>query len=411
MSKPPNKKCTSVYSDWLQRVVKNPSKITKEEFSVLVPSKMTRGEYFNCVDYFKTVLSGPKTKKEEQDAEEATKRRVYTPDPKCNAVVQKWISEYVKDTHNITEDEIQVILKKNISRNLLFKCLRFIQSQNSIKLTMPKSLSDKRFLIPLATIKQIISNLRGGKKIDPILTTPGIFTSKKMLTNEFGNKLSIMDLFIKYFDEQFHGDQKDVDLLLLESQLPCKQQQFELQVLGENGLTGKVRTWLEEVEAGDLDQDGIDISLSSVAQASSSFSELHENWDTANLLYEKGIPIAYKEGKERSLTSCSDMMQTVKEALDDPKNKDKDPKKIQIDTWKEIRDHLDDVNRKLKEKPLEPLKLVKQAEKKESKGVLGSFDEMYGNDPPEPTAEGQGRTRRRRRKSNKTKARKMRSRR
>ena len=94
------------------------------------------------------------------------------------------------------------------------------------------------------------------------------------------------------------------------------------------------------------------------------------------------------------------MMKLVDEALDDPANKDKDPKQIQIDLWKEMKRHIDSVKSQVESRRNEPSRLLKQAEKNES-NPFSALD-----NPPEPT--GQGRTRRRRRKGNKTKARKIR---
>lgn len=279
---------------------------------------------------------------------------IYAPDKYCNTIVAEWINKYVKDLKDIKEEEINFILnKKIISRYNLFKCLKFFKDKTGRQINIPKSLSDKRYLIPISTIKQIIKNLSNGKEIPEILTTKNIFKSEKISTDILKSEWSIMDLFIHYFDKQFYGDKKDIDLLVLESSLPCKQQHFELTILGEHGLAGKAKGWLQQIKNKELDQDNLDILLETIAQNSLSFADLHENWDGMNLIYDRGIPIGFIEGKERSLTTCSDIMKFVKEALDNPANKGKDPKQIQIDTWKEIKEHLDEINSKIKSKDID----------------------------------------------------------
>lgn len=261
--------------------------------------------------------------------------------------------------------------------------------------------------LPLTTVQRLISNLSQGLKLDRVLTDP--------IIQDGTVKVSFMDLFARQIASDFKGDQQKIDLLLLESELPCKQQQFELQFAGsgvEGSVLGKLKAQLENLKTGDLDQEGFKMFVDGTIQMLAvSFSALHEEWDRDNLTFEKGVPVKFsRDDNERSMTACTHTMALVKKALDDPKNSGKDPRQIERQVWNGIKMHIDETKRELagrqraterqmeRDQALEAKRLAAIANAKESSFGLGP-------NPPEPT--GQGRTRRRRRKGNKTKARKV----
>jgi hypothetical protein len=412
MSNPPNKKCTSVYSDWLKRVVNNPAKITKEEFNVIVPSKMTRGEYFNCVDYFKNrdLSHSEANKVEEKMNEQQTNRYIYAPNKKCNAVVRNWLDNYVKDPLYITQEELENVLKRGVTRKELFTCLDFFRGFG-VKVGIPDFLyekDEKTIALPLyqepwspslKKIRMLVDNLNENKPYPKILTDKSFSFLKR---NAFGNPMSILDQLIFKIDKRFSGDEEKFNLLFLESELPCKQQQFQFQFDGitNGGFFTTLKERIEQYNRGDIDDESMNqLITNSLDNIVETFANLHQDWDGQNLIYKRGVPISFKPTKDRKLTQCSDMMRLVDEALDAPENKDKDPKQIQIDLWKEMKEHIDSVKSQIESRRNEPSRLVREAEKNESNPFSGL------DNPPEPT--GQGRTRRRRRKGNKTKARKV----
>lgn len=261
--------------------------------------------------------------------------------------------------------------------------------------------------LPLATVQKLITNLSQGLKLDKVLTDP--------IIPDGTGKVSFMDLFARQIATDFTGDQQKIDLLLLESELPCKQQQFELQFAGtgvEGSILDKLKAQLENLKNGDIDPEQFKMFVDGTIRMSAvSFSGLHEEWDGDNLKKEKGVPVGFsRDDNERSMTACTHTMGLVKQALYDPRNSGKDPRQIERQVWNGIKMHIDETKRELAGKQratqrqmerdhvLEAKRLAAIANSKESSFGLGP-------NPPEPT--GQGRTRRRRRKGNKTKARKV----
>lgn len=254
---------------------------------------------------------------------------------------------------------------------------------------------------------------------------------------------NLLDLFCKEFILRWNNTKNYFNILLLESQLPCRQQQFSTSnaVYDESFKTFKQSVANGDLEESDSPEMGtVEFSLNQNARTIvEAFIVTHEDFDRQNLIFRDGVAVRFKDkAYERSLTECSALMNDVNTALDDPKNRGKSAIRVKLNVWEKVADEYKKARSKalgiaergaqerlfaeqrLKSEAKLPLVLAEQerrakdpsrqkpTEEAESSGQGGIFDQMYGN-PPEPS--GQGRTRRRRRKSNKTKARKMRSRR
>jgi hypothetical protein len=266
------------------------------------------------------------------------------------------------------------------------------------------------YSLPISTAKLILENLRNELPLDKVLTDP-------IIDGE-----SFMDLFARHLVTDFRGDKQKADLLVLESELPCKQQQFELQFIGTNvkgSIVDRLKSQLDNVKTGELDKAGFkDFTEGTARMLSASFSGLHEEWDDKNLTRQSGVPVGFiRQDKERGMTACSHMMGLVKKALDDPMNRGKNPRQIENQTWRQLKLHIDETKNALEAKQRATIRQIEREEalrKKQLARQANSQESSFGlgPDPPEPTGQGK-RTRKHRRKGkkNKTKARKMRSRR
>jgi len=250
---------------------------------------------------------------------------------------------------------------------------------------------------------------------------------------------NLLDLFCKEFILRWNNTKNYFNLLLLESQLPCRQQQFSTSnaVYSETFEETKKRVANGDLEESDSPEIGtVDFSLNQNARTIvEAYIVTHEDFDKQNLVFRDGVAVRFKDkAYERGLTECSALMNDVNTALDDPKNKGKSAMRVKLNVWERVADEyrrarskaLSVADKGAQERTLAAQRLKTEAalpgflaeqerraqdptrqkptEKAESSGQGGIFDQMYGN-PPEPT--GQGRTRRRRRKGNKTKARKV----
>lgn len=262
------------------------------------------------------------------------------------------------------------------------------------------------YSLPISTAKLILENLRNELPLDKVLTDP-------IIDGE-----SFMDLFARHLVTDFRGDKQKADLLVLESELPCKQQQFELQFIGTNvkgSIVDRLKSQLDNVKTGELDKAGFkDFVEGTVRMLSTSFSGLHEEWDSDNLTRQSGVPVGFvRPDAERSMTSCTHMMGLVKKALDDPFNQGKDPRQIENQVWRQLKLHIYETKNSLEAKQRATIRQMEREDvlrKKELARQANSQESSFGlgPDPPEPTGQGK-RTRKHRRKgkSKKTKARKI----
>jgi hypothetical protein len=250
---------------------------------------------------------------------------------------------------------------------------------------------------------------------------------------------NLLDLFCREFISRWNNTKNYFNLLLLESKLPCRQQQFSTSnaIYAETFEAFKKKVASGEFEESDSPELGtVKFSLEQNAQTIvETFIVSHEEFDKINLVFRDGVAVRFRDkAYERSLTECSALMNEVNTALDDPKNKGKSAMRVKLNVWERVAEEyrkarskaLSVADKGAQERTLAAQRLQHEAtlpklvaeqerraqdptrqkptEQAESSGQGGIFDQMYGN-PPEPT--GQGRTRRRRRKGNKTKARKV----
>ena len=139
--------------------------------------------------------------------------------------------------------------------------------------------------------------------------------------------------FIQRWDKE--KSENYYNLLLLESSLPCKQQQFEEQT--KRSLI-RLRKLKEEYNAGnfaalskdDESESGVDFqTIDSANLMALQFNSLTEDGQRDNIVFERGVGISWKPDQERDMTDCTTLMSLVKQALDeDAKRANREDKQL-----------------------------------------------------------------------------------
>ncbi len=200
------------------------------------------------------------------------------------------------------------------------------------------------------------------------------------LTDIGGKRTNFFDLVCLIMKKRWELIEKRSEgyynLLLLESSLPCKQQTFEEALLynlnalrrfkedfNEGGIPEKSELPIDEdgnyeelryredkknpIVPINLAENGIDFyGLMNANQIAATFIDLKEDWDRGNIIFERGVGIAFRPGTERGFTDCTILMSLVKEELDrDANSQKKGPLTpghiLRLRVWNKQKDVLD----------------------------------------------------------------------
>ena len=181
---------------------------------------------------------------------------------------------------------------------------------------------------------------------------------------------NVLNLMTDMFIENWGVHSKEYyDLLLLESSLPCKRQQFEVLVLSRKRLILSLVSYLnrikERLNNGDLTLKEADVGVKRRISAETfSLNELAEDWDKDNLTFERGVGVKYngsihpdtgRPGNEREMTKCTSLMALVKRALDEDGGRSRSARipvrpghEIRWSVWNEQKNIYDSFKRKSK---------------------------------------------------------------
>jgi hypothetical protein len=164
---------------------------------------------------------------------------------------------------------------------------------------------------------------------------------------------NVLEFLVSVFVETWGARSENYyNLLLLESSLPCKQQQFEILILSRErtviSLVRQLNNIKESLESGELELEDADVHAERRVRAvCMSFNVLHEEWDNYNIIFERGVGVGWtREDKERLMTDCTILMSLVKEKLDrDANSQKKGPLTpghiLRLRVWNEQKDVLD----------------------------------------------------------------------
>jgi len=147
-----------------------------------------------------------------------------------------------------------------------------------------------------------------------------------MVTERDGTtKTNYITLLYLAFIQRWEKDKSEeyYNLLLLESSLPCKQQQFEEQTKRSLLRLKQLKTSYDKKEIAALSKDdetqsGVDFqTIGSADLMALQFNSLTEDGQRDNIVFERGVGIVWKPDQERDMTDCTTLMSLVKQALDE----------------------------------------------------------------------------------------------
>lgn len=203
---------------------------------------------------------------------------------------------------------------------------------------------------------------------------------------------NVLNLMTDIFIETWGGKSKEYyNLLLLESSLPCKQQQFEVFVLSRKpdilslvSFLNRIKKRLNSKELT-LEEADEPVTIRLTAETMA-LNTLAESWDNDNLTFERGVGVGYngkihpdtgRRYNEREMTDCTTLMALVKQALDEDVAHAKRERRpltpgheIRLRVWNEQKGIYDSFKRKVERKKEEMGKvLVKQLDPESAFGI------------------------------------------
>jgi len=206
---------------------------------------------------------------------------------------------------------------------------------------------------------QIFYTLNGDSDEFPVEWTDRSYLP--MVTERDGTtKTNYITLLYLAFIQRWDREKSEnyYNLLLLESSLPCKQQQFEEQT--KRSLI-RLRKLKEEYSAGnfaalskdDESESGVDFqTIDSANLMALQFNGLTEDAQRDNIIFERGVGIFWKPDQERGMTDCTTLMSLVKRALDEDVAHAKRERRsltpgheLRLRVWKEQKDIFDRIKK------------------------------------------------------------------
>ena len=192
----------------------------------------------------------------------------------------------------------------------------------------------------------------------------------KFLTLPCLKSSNVLNLMTDIFIETWGDKSKEYyDLLLLESSLPCKQQQFEIFVLSRRPKILSLVSYLNRMKTA-LNNEHLtlkevdELVKGRITAETLALNSLVESWDKNNLTFERGVGVKYsgaihpdtgRPHNEREMTECTRLMALVKQALEEDVGYAKRERRpltpghaIRLRVWQEQKGIYDSFKRKAK---------------------------------------------------------------